>query len=143
MPYGNPTRSFNNVKRLSLRGTGISKIKINTGPTTFCLGKLEHLNLAGNTPPMLLMFYKPKVFNMFPSILQNGVEESEYWGGKAINIADASNLFVQKFYTRNNYCKLVEQDFGDYFQTMHNKYIKPPFPHSDYITKDVWPLGMR
>ncbi len=123
-------RKFNNVKRLSIRGTGISKINMKNGQSGSCLDKLEHLNLGGNSPPMTVPFYIP-IF-LFPYIVKNGIPESLFWTGKRIKVVDVSTMLVTGNYIPNIYCKLIEQDFADYFQTERNKYVKEPFPLPAY-----------
>ena len=141
-------KNFNNVKRMSIRATGISKIRMQNGPNMFCLDRLEHLNLGANTPPMIFNDYMPKGSEqhgqkLFPLIVKYGHPKSFYWSGNPIQIVDASKMFAQPYYVSNTYCKLMEQDFEGYFQTTHNKYVQPPFENSAYTTQYVWPMGMR
>ncbi len=129
-------QSFNNVKRLSIRATGISKINMKYGTNRTCLDRLEHLNVASNTPPMLTLHMLLKGYT--PSFSTFGIEENEFWAEKPIQILDISNLYARPYNVQGTYCKLMEQDFDDYFQSAHSNYVQPPFPNSSYTKHYVY-----
>ncbi len=124
-------KNFNNVKRMSIRGTGISNIKMANGNQKQCLESLEYLNIAANSPPMTFNYYFTSStfrFSMWSDI---------FWSTKPIPIVDASNMLTLPYYVTNVYCKFAEQPFDDYFQTAHTMYVNPPFPKPSY-TDDTY-----
>ncbi len=118
--------NLRNLRRLSMRDTGISSIEMKI--ENKCLESLEHLNIAGNYPAETSTYYStlPAALFVFGFVFQwpfNGL-----WSGKPIPVVDASNMLAPPDYVTNNFCKSEEQQFDEYFQSSHVKYVNPPFP---------------
>ncbi len=128
-------KNLRNLRRLSMRDTGISSVEMKI--ENKCLENLEHLNIAANYPTVTPTYYStlPLAWIIFGFVFQwpfNGL-----WSGKPIPVVDASNMLAPPDYVTNNFCKSKEQQFDDYFQLSHVKYVNPPYPDNSNAYGDT------
>ncbi len=108
---------FNNVKRLSIRLTGLTGITLKREVET-CLPSLEQLNIGGNdfVPPInFINRIGPLFQDLHPVLLQQGFPEHLFHLTRRIRTLDASHRPDLIVYMNDMFCKPTELEVEDYF----------------------------
>ena len=107
-------QKFQNLERLSLRGTHMFVKLILNKDGEACTPHLHHLNL-GNNPLFNILLY-----SLNPRrVLESGVPTGDYWSLTNIRTVDVTDLYGQMFAVENKFCASEEQEIEEYFR-------KPP-----------------